>query len=149
MKTFYRGATAGALALVVALTSSAFAATKPKKVHFTQTAIGAPVSSTEAVYATKDSVHGQGAAVQTTVINSTATAGTDTTTSFFKNGSSVGHDTFTLTAPDANGVITVTGHGTSVGKSGTLKGHKATYTFTGTDNSKTNIIQVTITGTTT
>jgi hypothetical protein len=149
MTRFLRAAAAGALALTVALAGSAAAATQHKKVHFTQTALGAPASATENVYATKDSVHGQGAAVQTTVVNSTATAGTDTTTSFFKTGWSVSHDTFTLSAPDANGVLTITGHGTSVGKGGKLKGTKSTYTFTGTDNSKTNVIQVTITGTTT
>lgn len=139
MKAFYRAAALAALALAVAIPASAGAA--PKLKHFTLHLIGAPVSSTQNVYAVQDSRHGPGAAVQTITVN--GSSGTDTFAVYYKNGSVITHDTFTLGAPDANGIVSITGHGSSVGKSGALKGARATYTFTGTDNSKTNVIQVT------
>ena len=142
-KAFYRAAVLGILALAVAIPASAGAAAKLK--HFTLTLTGAPVSSTENVYAAQDSRHGPGAAVQ--MITANGTSGTDTDTVYYKNGSVVGHDAFTIGAPDANGIVSITGHGTAVGKSGALKGAKWTYTFTGTDNTKTNVLQVTVTGT--
>ena len=137
-KAFYRAAVLGALALAVAMPASAGAAAKQK--HFTLMVIGAPVSSTENVYAVQDSRHGAGAAVQIVSIN--GTSGTDTITLYYKNGSVVGHNTFTIGAPDANGIIAITGHGTAAGKTGALKGAKWTYTFTGTLNSKTNVAQL-------
>jgi hypothetical protein len=125
----------------------AVAATGPthKNVHFTSIADGAAISATESVLKVTDSRAGKGAGVQK-ITSLTATGGTDTTTVYYGNATAVSHDTFTLGAADANGVLPVTGHGHDVRGTGRLKHLTSTYTFVGTYDPKTTILHVKLTG---
>ena len=116
-----------------------------RNVHFTTTVVGATISSKEAVLKVHDSVAGDGAAVQR-ITSLTATGGTDVTTNYYRGAPAVARDTFTLGAPDANGVIQVTGHGKDVSGTGKFKNLRSTYTFTGTFDSKTGISRIKVTG---
>jgi hypothetical protein len=119
---------------------------KHRNVHFTDVVDGASLSATEAVLKVHDSVAGDGAAVQK-ITSLSATAGTDVTHNYYKNASAVSHDSFTLSAPDADGVISVTGHGKDVSGTGLFRHIRSTYTFTGTFNTKTGINHTEVAGT--
>jgi hypothetical protein len=146
------GATAAVgMVLAFGLTTGASLASTTKARHVTFTFLGASVSSTENVYDVRGSGF-RGAAIQLVKLNSTATAqgatgGTDTATAYDGKGTTVSKDSFTLSAPDTNGIVTITGSGHFVhgtGKYAHVSGH---YTFVGTDNTKTNVINVKATGT--
>jgi hypothetical protein len=137
-----------AAATVAALVVPVLAAPvqKHKNVHFTDTATGAAISAKVTVYKIHDSVAGNGAAVQK-ITQLSATGGTDVTKVYYGNATATSRDTFTLSAPDANGIITITGHGHDVSGTGKLSHITSTYTFTGTYDPKTTITHVKLTGT--
>ena len=111
----------------------------------TFTFLGAPVSSNENVYDVRGAGF-RGAAVQIVKANKAGTGGTDTLTIYSGHGTTVTADSFTVT-PGTNGVVNITGSGHFVrgtGKYAHVSGH---YTFAGTENTKTLIIQVKATGT--
>ena len=114
------------VALVVALPMSADAAAKKKHktVHFTAVGDGSRLDTTTATYEIQATPGGAGAAVQK-VTSLTSTAGTDTTYAYYTNGSTVGKDTFTLSAPDANGIVHISGSGHFTSGTGIYKGIKA------------------------
>ena len=134
MRSTRAGLAAGiAAACAVAIAIPAAAGTTPthRNVHFTDTVVGAAISPTEAVLKVHDSVVGDGAGVQR-ITGLTATGGTDVTTIYYRGATAVAHDTFKLSAPDANGIITVTGTGKDVSGTGKFRHLRSTYTFTGT-----------------
>ena len=146
MRRAISGATVAiALTLAVGFTSVASASTIKTR-HVTFTFLGASVSSNENVYDVRGSGF-RGAAIQIVKANKTGTAGTDTATVYDGHGTTVSADSFTLSAPDKNGVITITGSGHFVRGTGRYAHVSGHYTFAGTDNTKANLIKVTATGT--
>jgi len=95
------------------------------------------------VYAIKNSVDGEGATVSTLDTN----AGTIDSTRYTAGGVLTGKETFTLGAPDANGMVPVSGSGKRTGGKGAFKNNKCSYTFTGTLNPQTTVVTFQITGT--
>lgn len=77
-----------------------------------------------AAYEAKDSVNGAGAAIQRTTVSGTGfpLTGTDTITTYFGNGIQRSTDTFTLAAPDANGISAIAGSGKCISGTGAHKG---------------------------
>ena len=135
----------GALALGVVTGIPGASAAGTKKA-FTQTLVGAQISGSGLTavdaYQVKDSVNGAGAAIQKSTIagNAFPLTGTDTLVTYFANGTEKSKDTFTLAAPDANGISAITGSGKCVSGTGAHKNVKCSYTFTGTFDSKTTIV---------
>ena len=120
--------------------------------EWTQTFIGASITQDDGSMLTvgsiQNSLDGDGATVAKVTLN--GNTGTDTATRYTANGVGKFEEEFTLGAPDANGMIPITGSGKCVkGGSGASKGGKCHYTFTGTLNPNTNVLKVNITGTTT
>jgi hypothetical protein len=149
-------ATAG---LVMTATSSmaagshhdASAAAKNEK-EWTQTGIGSSITQADGslllVASVKNSLDGDGATVAAVTLN--GTSGTDTATRYTAKGVGKFEEEFTLGAPDANGMIPITGSGKCVkGGTGVNKGEKCNYTYTATLNPTTNVVNFNITGTTT
>jgi hypothetical protein len=88
----------------------------------------------------------RGAAIQIVKVNHAGTAGTDTATVYSGQGTIVTADSFTLKL-GTKGVVNITGSGhfvSGTGKYAHVRGH---YTFAGTENTKTLIIRVKVTGT--
>jgi hypothetical protein len=120
--------------------------------NWTQTGTGSSITQADGsmllVASVENSLDGAGATVAKVTLN--GNNGTDTATRYTANGVLKGEEEFTLGAPDANGMIPITGSGKCVqGGTGVHKGKKCTYTFTGTLNPNTNVINFSITGTTT
>lgn len=143
-------ATVAVAALMMSAGVGATATKDKRAVAFTQTGTGAVISqngSTILVAAVKNSLDGDGATVATLTLN--GTSGTDTATRYQANGVGKFEETFTLGAPDANGLVPVTGSGKCVnGGTGVHKNEKCSYTYTGTQNPTTNTVSFNITGTT-
>jgi hypothetical protein len=138
------GATAAAtLALTAVLSSAALASTTHAR-HVTFTFLGAPVSSNENVYDVRGAGV-RGAATQIVKVNKAGSAGTDTLTTYDGQGTTVTADSFTLT-PGTNGVVNITGSGHFVRGTGRYAHVSGHYTFAGTENTKTLVIQVKATG---
>ena len=121
-------------------------ATTHKNVHFQDTFVGAAISKTQTVYKLHDSVMGNAASVQTTTSSST-TGGTDTTITYYGDAKAISKDTYTFGKPNAQGIIPFPGSGHDVRGTGKLKGLHSTYTFRGTYDPKTGIVQGTLKGT--
>lgn len=146
---------AGAIGLVMAIVvpGAALAAKKPHKRTFKETGLGAVIvqsgNSFEAVLQATNSLNGDGAGVQVGVYSSTTfpVTGTDTVHEYFANGVLITKDTFTIAAPNAAGISTITGSGKCAGGTGVHKKEKCTYTVAGTINTKTLVDSATITGT--
>lgn len=140
--------TAGAGA---AATSPAPQKDTPRKSEWTQTGTGALITengSTMVVSAVKNSVDGDGATVANVTLD--GNHGTETATRYTAKGVAVGQEEFTLGAPDATGMIPITGSGKCVkGGTGPFKNQTCDYTFTATQNPQTNVVTFEITGTTT
>jgi hypothetical protein len=142
----------GALALGVVTGLPGASAAGTKKA-FTQTLVGGQIAGsgvkTVNAYQVKDSVNGDGAAVQRNTVTGTTfpLPGTDTVDAYFTNGRQTTKDTYALGQPDANGIVAITGSGKCTSGTGVHKGEKCSYTFTGTLDSKTSIVHVTVNGT--
>lgn len=132
--------------LVAALPTYAGSGPTHKNVHFTETIDLASLSASQDVYAIHDSVAGDGAGVS---INhySSATAATDVATTYYRGGTTRAKDTYTLSAPDPDGIITISGTGHDVGGTGRFKHLRSTYTITGTYDTKANVGHFTVKGT--
>jgi hypothetical protein len=134
-----------AVSLTVALALAvAGPAVAKRRVHFTDSAVGAQITATQAVFKVRDSVFGVGAGIQTVKLN--GSRGTDTTTTYYGNASATSKDSFRIGVPDANGVAKITGSGRDVSGTGRARGLKSTYAFTGTFNTKTLVYHVTLKG---
>jgi hypothetical protein len=138
------------LAALAALAIPAFAASsgRPHKhMHFTEHITGAAISTTQSVFKVHDSVAGNGAGTQIVTLNSTATGGTDQEKTYYGDATATSHGTFTLGAPNVQGVATLTGSGHDTSGTGKLKRRQSSYTYTGTYNVKTTVYSVTLKGT--
>jgi hypothetical protein len=123
-----------------------------KEKEWTQTGIGASITQSDGsmlvVASVENSLDGNGATVAKITLN--GNAGTNTATRYTANGVGKFEEEFTLGAPDANGMIPITGSGKCVqGGTRVHKGEKCNYTYTATLNSNTNVVNFNITGTTT
>jgi hypothetical protein len=144
---------AGLMGVVIAfgLAGPAGAAKNSRTRSFSETSVGAPITSdgSESVFKVTDSVDGQGAGVQTTTANGNTypILGADKNTTYFTDGVSRSTDTWTLAKPGANGISTITGKGECTGGTGVYKTKKCTFMFVGTVNTKTGIFSSKVTGT--
>ena len=116
-----------------------------RHIHFTTKVVGAAISANQATYKVHDSHFGDGAGVQTVTVK--GSGGTDSEITYYGNATARSKGTFKIGAPDANGVASLTGSGHDVSGTGNAKGVKSTYTYSGTYNTKTSVIHVTLTGT--
>ena len=128
------------------------ASSAPDKEKWTQTFIGASITQDDGsmltVGSVDNSLDGDGATVAKVTLN--GNRGTDTATRYTANGVFKGEEEFALGAPDASGMVPITGSGKCVqGGTGAHKGAKCNYTFTGALNPNTNAVTLKITGTTT
>jgi hypothetical protein len=137
------------LAVAVGLPGASAATKKP----FTQDLVGAQIGGTAIksvfAYSVKDSASGEGAGVQHTNVSGTGfpLTGTDTSVFYFTHGLQRTKDSFSLAAPDANGISAVTGKGTCTTGTGAFKTQKCSYTFTGTYDTKTTVAKIKVKGT--
>ncbi|HEY2769493.1 MAG TPA: hypothetical protein VGI87_02950 [Solirubrobacteraceae bacterium] len=126
---------------------------KPKVRKFSEVLNGAQLSSSGNkavdVYEVKSSVDGHGAGVQKTTVAGSAfpLTGTDKVTVYYANGVDNAADKFTLATPDANGNSAITGSGKCLGGTGVHRHEKCSYTFTGSYNINTLLVNVTAHGT--
>jgi hypothetical protein len=123
-----------------------------KEKEWTQTGTGASITKDDGsmllVASVENSLDGDGATVATIRLN--GNTGTDTATRYTANGVGKFEEEFTLGAPDASGMIPITGSGKCVqGGTRVHKGEKCNYTYTATLNPNTNVVSFNITGTTT
>jgi hypothetical protein len=125
----------GAAALVLAIVAGEAGAAKTKTFHFTETITGAQISATQAVFKIHDSRVGDGAGVQNVTVS--GLGGTDNEVTYYGNASAKSHGTFKLSAPNAQGISTLTAQGHDTSGTGKLKGFKSTYTLVGSFNTKT------------
>jgi hypothetical protein len=124
---------------------------KARTVPWTQSGIGANINQSGSmlvVASVKNSVDGDGAVVSTVTLN--GNSGTDKATRYQANGVQNFEETFTLGAPDANGLIPYEGSGKCTGPgTGVHKNEKCSYTYSGSLDPTTNQVKFDITGTTT
>jgi hypothetical protein len=123
-----------------------------RSTSFTETDTGASITQPDGSFLTvlsvKNSMDGAGAVVSMSKLN--GSSGTDTATRYQENGVQRFAESFTLGTAGANGLIPITGHGKCVGPgTGVHKHERCTYTFTGTLNATTEVVNDTVTGTTT
>jgi hypothetical protein len=143
----------GLATYAVAAPSKKPAKHKTKTRKYTEVLNGAQLSGSGNtgvdLYQVKSSVDGSGAAVQhVTVAGSTfPLTGTDKVNAYFADGVSRTKDTFTLATPDANGNSALSGSGKCVGGTRVHRHEKCHYTFTGTYNIKTLLVNATVHGT--
>jgi hypothetical protein len=152
-------AVAAAVAAGLVMTAGAVLATspgsldgKPRAATWTQSGTGSSISQDDGsfliVASVKNSLDGDGAVVARTTLD--GSAGTNTATRYQANGVQKFRETFTLGAADANGLIPYQGSGECAGPgTGVHKHEKCNYSFTGTLNSATNVVNFDITGKTT
>jgi hypothetical protein len=136
---------AAAVAAGIAIPALAASGARHKTQHFTETLVGTGISKKQSVYKVHSSTQGNGAAVQT-FTSTNSQGGTSTAVTYYRNGSSKGTADFKFGKPQ-NGFLPITGSGHTTGGTGADKGVHATYTFKGTENIKTGIVKVTVTGT--
>ena len=107
--------------------------------------VGAQIGPGEFVF----EVHGtaRGALVELFKTNSTATAGTNTTTFYDGHGTIVSRGGYTLSPPDDTGIVALTGTGRYVSGTGKYKGIKGTYKANGTINARTTVTSLKVVGT--
>lgn len=144
-------AVAAAGLVMAAGAGAAGSPTKTRTVSWTQTGVGANVSQNGSlllVASVKNSLDGEGATVAAVTLN--GNNGTNTATRYMANGVQKFEETFTLGAPDANGLTPITGSGKCTGPgTGVHKNEKCSYTYTGALNPTTAAVEFNITGTTT
>jgi hypothetical protein len=149
-------ATAVGLSTAVGLPTAA-AASKARP--YTLSFLGARVSATENVFdirgpgrpGAQSMLYGlpgyRGAAVEFTKANASGTGGTATGTHYDGTGTLVGNDTYTMSKPDKQGIVTIKGTGQFVSGTGIYKHVRGNYKFSGTENTKTGVLKGKETGT--
>jgi len=135
-----------AIAAALAIPALASSSGTHKTIHYTESGVGAAISSKQNVYKIHDSVVGNGAFVQT-IMGSSSKGGTDRDVAYYKHGSTVSVDSFTFGKPNAHGQLPFTGSGHDISGTGELKGAHAKYTFSGTFDPKTKVVHFTLKGT--
>jgi hypothetical protein len=146
-----------ALALVTvtglaAVPVTALAAGTTKSHHFTDHLTGAVVqthgSSATLAFKVTASDNGPGAGIIVDTTTS-STAGKTVSTLYFANGSIRSIGTYRLGAAGKGGLLPVTASGHNVGGSGSFQGAGGAFAATGSDNPKTKMVTLTVTGTVT
>ena len=125
---------------------------KARTTAWTQSGTGVSIDQGNGKYlvvaAVKNSLDGDGATVATLTLN--GSSGTNTATRYQANGVQRFEESFTLGAADANGLIPYNGSGKCTGPgTGVHKNEKCSYTYTGTLNPATQVVNFDISGTTT
>ncbi len=134
------------MAAAVALPSAVAApAMRHKHIHFTDTIVGAGISADRSVFSIHDSIHGSGAGTQT--VTPSGSGGSDTEIVYYGNATASSRGTFTVGAPDANGIASLSGSGHDVGGTGILRHLSSSYTYAGTINTKTGVFRIILRGT--
>ena len=131
---------------------SALAASGMKSHHFTDHLIGALVATqgSKAIDAFKVTTSDVGPGAGVTVDTATSSTGGKTvSTLYFADGSIRSTGSYRLGAAGAGGVLPVTVSGKNVGGTGAFKGVGGAFRGTGTDNPKTKMVTLTVTGTVT
>jgi hypothetical protein len=140
------------VAALAAVPVTALAAGKKKSRHFTDHLTGALVltQGSRSTYAFKVTTSDVGPGAGVTVDTSTSSTGGKTVSMlYFANGSIRSSGTYQIGAAGADGLVPVTASGHNVGGTGIFKGAGGKFTGTGTDNPKTNMVTLTISGTVT
>jgi hypothetical protein len=145
-------AAAGLLATPAAGAVEDSASYKARSTEWTQSGTGVSINQGNGTYLTvaavKNSIDGDGAVVANLTLN--GSTGTDTATRYQANGVQKFEETLTIGTADANGMIPYNGTGKCTGPgTGVHKNEKCSYTFTGTLNPATQVVDFNITGTTT
>jgi hypothetical protein len=135
------------------ISATAVTVPKPRTKPFSEVEAGVMLSSTgprfEDVYRIKRSPDGEGAAVRDGIFGGTTfpVSGTDTVTSSYKDGRQTASETFTLGTPRLDGIGTITGHGRCTGGTNQHQLEKCSYTFAGTYDLRTDVFDITLSGT--
>ncbi len=143
-----------AIAAVFGLAGTA-GATRRHTTRYTESGYGAEFkgsgTSFENALELRSSVDGSGAGVQIGHLSGTAFPlhGTDTTRAYYEDGVSVATDTYTITAPTASGLGTISGRGHCVRGTRVHKHEKCSYTFKGSFNPTTRVSFTRLKGSTT
>jgi hypothetical protein len=137
---------------LVAVPATALGASQTTSRHFTDHLTGALVltrgsAATEAFKVTTSDV-GPGAGV-TVDTPTSSTGGNTVSTLYFANGSIRSTGSYHLGAAGADGVLPVTVTGHNVGGTGIFKDAGGAFKATGTDDPKTKMVTLTVTGTVT
>jgi hypothetical protein len=143
----------GLVSLAVFSADASAAPKAPTKRAFTENVTGAHIGMTgnsfQNVYKVTSPLDGTGAGIEDGSITATtpSISGTSTLTDYFADGVQKLKETFTLGAPNANDISTLTGNGKCIGGTGVHKKQKCSYNFTGTANAKTTVYTFKVTGT--
>jgi hypothetical protein len=116
-----------------------------RHIKFTDKIVGNSIGGTQAAFKVHDTHFGNGAGVQTVKLS--GLNGTDSEVTYYGNASLKSKGSFTVGAPDASGIATITGSGHDVSGTGKAKGVSSSYTYAGTLNTKTGVFTVTLKGT--
>jgi hypothetical protein len=137
------------LAGVAAMPVAALAAGTGKTHHYTDHLVGALVQSqgktTVYAYKVQSNDSGPGASVSVNTITS-STGGKTRSVNFFASGSVRAVGTYHVGAAGSSGLAALTASGRITGGTGAFKGARGTFHATGTDNPKTNMVKLTLTG---
>jgi hypothetical protein len=133
---------AAAIALPIALAAPG---KRHKHIHFTDTIVGAGIGGNRAVFSIHDSIHGNGAGTQT--VTPSGSGGSDTEIVYYGDATATSKGTFTLGAPDANGVASLSGSGHDVRGTGKLRRLRSSFSYSGTLNTKTGAFRIILSGT--
>ena len=103
----------------------------------------------EDTYRIKASPFGEGTTIRDATLTGTAfpASGKDTAISYYKDGRLVANETFTLGAPNVDGVGPISGTGTCSGGTFKHQGETCTYTIKGTYDLVTGVTFTKLTGT--
>jgi hypothetical protein len=137
---------------VVAVPVTALAAGRKTSHHFTDHLTGALVLArgSTSTYAFKVTTSDDGPGAGVTVDTSTSsTAGKTVSMLYFAHGSIRSSGTYRIGPAKGDGLVPVTAGGHNVGGTGMFEGAGGKFAATGTDNPKTNMVTLTVTGTVT
>lgn len=139
-------AVVGVVAAIAVLPGASGAtAERHKNIHFTSVIVGAAISPTRSVFSVHDSIMGNGAGTQTLTFR--ASGGSDREITYYGTATARSTGSFTLGAPDANGIAALNGNGQDFAGTGKLKHLTSRYTYAGTYDTRTGLYRVTLRGT--
>ena len=159
-------AVAGVIGVVAAVgTPASSVARKPARHAYSETLVGKTIITSCAntstacsrgtsftnMYKVASSVNGNGAAVQVGKLTGhlAPLAGSSVTTTYFADGVSTTKETFLLLPTHTGTIFTINGHGKCAGGTRAHKRERCTYAFKGTLDTKTTLIKIEVTGSTT
>ena len=128
----------------VQVTGAATTATK-RTHHFSLTYLGAQPNPDEAVYDVFGTAHG--AAVQKLTTNADGSGGTSKSRFYDGHGTTTGVEAYTLSPPDAAGLVAINGTGHYIFGTGRYRHITGRYTFSGVFNTTNGALKVKAVGT--